>query len=167
MRVSQIYTLPFWFSFATIVGEVGDNLDIEEKIIIHEHIEKMGLATELVTAKDENTFYNYLEEKGLDLPPDSKLILNKYIGEEYTFVVSWIFDVEEFKKESATEDVYDRYGIYDSTSSLSTVGVSIKFPTEKIFFPLKPTSIYGSQKVPILIYVMDHIYRCDFEEHIF
>ncbi len=122
---------------------------MEEGVTIHEHIEKMGLTTELVSAKESNALYNYLTNKGLDLPSDSKAILDEYIGKEYSFVVSWISDVEKFKQESATTDRYGR--------TINTVGVSITFPTDKIYFPLKPTSIYGSTKVPILIYVMGHV----------
>ncbi|MDY6966145.1 MAG: hypothetical protein SVM80_09305 [Halobacteriota archaeon] len=122
---------------------------MDEKITIHEHIEKMGLVTELVTAEDGRAFYDYLTDKGLDLPSDSRSVFDGYIGEEYTFVVSWIFDVEKFKEESATEDMYGR--------TINTVGVFIKFPTDKIYFPLKPTSVYGSREVPILIYLMSHV----------
>ena len=49
-----------------------------------------------------------MADKGLELPPDSKSILDEYIGEEYTFVVSWIFDIEKFKNESATVDIHGR-----------------------------------------------------------
>jgi len=44
-----------------------------------------------------------------------------------------------------------------ATLSNICLGVSITFPTDKIYFPLKPTSVYGSQKVPIVIYVMGHV----------
>ncbi|RLI87773.1 MAG: hypothetical protein DRO76_01810, partial [Candidatus Altiarchaeales archaeon] len=145
MRMSQVYTFPFMlFSRYTSMG-----IGIEEGITIYEHIEKMGLTTELVTAEDGSAFYNYLTNKDLDLPSGLKSILEDYIGKEYSFVVSWISDVEKFKQESAIRDRYGRL--------INVVGVSISFPTDEIYFPLKPTSVYGSQKIPILIYVMDHV----------
>jgi hypothetical protein len=152
MRLSQVYTFPFVFLFgfggigkgaeSTGAGDIGE-------VTVHEHIEKMGLTTELVTTEDGNAFYNYLTDKKLEMPSNLKSILENYIGEEYSFVVSWISDIEKFKQESATKDRYGRV--------INTIGVSITFPTDKIYFPLKPTSVYGSQKVPILIYVMGHV----------
>lgn len=152
MRLSQVYTFPFVFLFgfggigkeaeSTGAGDIGE-------VTVHEHIEKMGLTTELVTTEDGNAFYNYLTDKKLEMPSNLKSILENYIGEEYSFVISWISDIEKFKQESATKDRYGRI--------INTIGVSITFPADKIYFPLKPTSVYGSQKVPILIYVMGHV----------
>jgi hypothetical protein len=53
-----------------------------------EHIEKMGLTTELIGTKEGNALYIYLTGKGLDLPSDSKAILDEYVGKDYSFVVS-------------------------------------------------------------------------------
>ncbi len=149
MRLSQVYTLPIWFFYASS-GKLGAAIEgIDEGITIHEHIEKMGITTELVTAEDENAFYNYLSSKNLHLPSHLKSILEDYIGKEYSFVVSWISDVEKFKQESAIS--------YRHGKIINVIGVSISFPTDEIYFPLKPTSVYGNQKIPILIYVMDHV----------
>jgi hypothetical protein len=42
-------------------------------------------------------------------------------------------------------------------NSKNQKGVFVSFPTEKIFFPLMPTSIYGSKTVPAEIRVMGHV----------
>lgn len=97
MRLSQVYTIPFSYGFYPAVGVFRAPIGVEEGITIHERIEKMGLTTELVTAEDGSAFYNYLTNKGLDLPADSKSVLDEYIGQEYSFVVSWISDVEKFR----------------------------------------------------------------------
>ena len=153
MTLSQVYTFPFVFApyFAQVaymgpgIGEEGEG----EGVTIHEHIEKMGLATELVTAEDGGAFHSYLTNKGLELPADSKSVLDEYIGQEYSFVVSWISDVERFKEATTTIDRYGR--------TINTVSVFIAFPTDNIYFPLKPTSVYENQDIPILIYVMGHV----------
>lgn len=147
MRLSQIYSILLYMYLSQRAPMYGKG--IEEGIAIHEHIEKMGLTTELVTAEEGAAFHNYLTAKGLDLPADSISLLEEYIGEEYSFVVSWISDIEEFKQESAEYVILDKI--------INTLGVSIAFPTDKVYFPLKPTSIYGSQEIPILIYVMGHM----------
>ncbi|MEM2605308.1 MAG: DUF2330 domain-containing protein [Candidatus Pacearchaeota archaeon] len=144
IRLSQVYTFFIFMFYGRIAASPKS---LEEEITIHERIEKMGLTTELISTKESSALYNYLTNKGLELPSDSKAILDEYIGKDYSFVVSWISDVEKFKQESETTG--DR--------TVSTLGVSITFPTDKIYFPLKPTSVYGSAKVPILIYVMGHV----------
>lgn len=134
---SQVWTAPFFGLFVFGMGAGGVDRGVGEGITVHEHIEKMGLITELITAEEESAFYSYLTDKGLELPSNLKSILHEYIGQEYSFVVSWIPDVEKFNQ--------------------SNIGVFITFPTDKIYFPLKPTSVYESQEIPIIVYVMGHV----------
>jgi hypothetical protein len=150
MRLSQVYTFPFYMYFSgTFSANSLGGESLGEQVTIYEHIEKMGLTTELIGTKESNALYSYLTDKGLDLPSDSRTILDEYVGKDYSFVVSWISDVAKFKNESKTT-----YG-YGNLAYI--LGVSIRFPTDKIYFPLKPTSVYGSTNVPILIYVMGHV----------
>lgn len=152
MTLSQVYTFPFVFAsyLAQQVAYLGPGIgEEEEAVAIHEHIEKMGLTTELVTAEDAGAFHRYLTNKRLELPYDSKSVLDEYIGQEYSFVVSWISDVEKFKEATTKTDRHGR--------PINTVGVFIAFPTERMYFPLKPTSVYGNKLIPILIYVMGHV----------
>jgi len=117
-------------------------------VTVYETINKMGLTTELITAKSQSSLTQYLQNKGLDLPENSKEVLNYYVGKNYSFVVSYISNFEQFKNESRMNS-YSYRGI--------PLGVFVKFPTDKIYFPLKPTSVYESQQIPILIYVMGHV----------
>lgn len=160
MRVYQFYALPvlnFYFrnryaGYGAIgAAERGPTDVLEEGITIHQHIEKMGFTTELVTAKDGDKFYDYLKTKGLTLPTNSKSNLNEYIGKEYSFVISWISDIEKFKQEVI------KSGQYRYNDSVYTLGVTVTFPSDTIYFPLKPTSVYGKEKIPILIYVMGFV----------
>jgi len=147
MRLTQVYTVPTLFFLIISQGMFGATLPGEGKgITVHEHIERMGLTTELVTAEDGDAFYSYLTGKGFDIPPGAKPILDEYTGEKYTFVVSWISDVELFKNESEPEDYF--------RGMTNTIGVSVSFPTDKIYFPMKPTSVYGNREIPILVYII-------------
>jgi hypothetical protein len=108
MRLSQIYTLPVFLLFN--FGMAG-SLGPQDGIIIHEHIDKMGMSTELITAENGSAFYNYLMNKGLDLPSPSRSILDDYMGEDYTFVVSWISDVQQFSNNTnETSQWRNQYG---------------------------------------------------------
>ncbi len=159
MSLSQVYTGSLLiinvFGGGYYAGLSGDNLGaVQGGVEVYEHIEKMGLTTELITTQDVNALNSYLGQRGLNLPSDSKAILDGYIGKEYSFVVSWISDVEKFKNESA---INNRYGNYYYGTNLNLLGVYVSFPTDKIFFPLKPTSVYGSAQIPISVYVMGHV----------
>jgi len=114
-------------------------------VVIHEHIEKMGLTTELITAKDSASIRDYAARKGFGLPPEAGGVLDEYIGKDYSFVISFANNQTQFA---------DRYKP-DGTPASNTnfVGVFIRFPTDRIYFPLRPTSVYGSRTIPVLIYV--------------
>jgi len=247
--LTQIYTYPlFIFSFWR-AGGMRDGLEV------HERVQKMGMTTELVTAKEANAFYDYLTEKEIDLPDNFKSILEDYIGQNYSFVVSWISDVEKFKLDQGIiEDADDLISLfnefektadkkisgslkkefeqfvldnYEETSRLlkekerdfsiagtnlaivtsnhvierfiyekykekydenqmvfekvfekirdylwdfraylwdknhgfqkNTLGVFINFPTKRIYYPLKPTSSYGDERIPIVIYIIGFV----------
>ncbi|MEM0360422.1 MAG: hypothetical protein QXK06_03770 [Candidatus Diapherotrites archaeon] len=134
-------------------------VNYEKGITIHESIQKLGVTTELITAKNQDALAQYLQGKGLELPEKSKAIIGEYIGKDYSFVVSYISDLEEFRLESQTyrqNPTFDNeyYPYYESPIP---IGVFVKFPTEKIYFPLKPTSVYESAEIPITLFVVGHV----------
>lgn len=154
MRATQVYAFPLMlfagqFGATSEFGKAGDSLG---GVTVHERIEKMGLTTELVSAENGILLANYVASKGLDLPDTSKYILQGYTGQKYSFVISWISDVEKFKQEQRAKEISYR-GMWTGNA----LGVFISFPTEKIYYPLMPTSVYGSKRVPAVIYVLDYV----------
>ena len=145
MLMSQVYLLSpgiiFWQMGVFGGGGATEGFGQDSGVTIHEQLEKMGLITELVTAEDEEGFNKYIQDKGLTLPEESLSTIREYIGEEYSFVISWVSDVEEYKKEVRGD----------------VLAVKIKFPTNRIYYPLKLTSIYGEQRVPMTIYVNGYV----------
>ena len=63
---------------------------IETDVIVHEHLEKEGITTEIITAKTAQALYWYLQNKNLKVEEGSIPVLDHYIGKEFTFIVSWI-----------------------------------------------------------------------------
>ena len=127
-------------------------------VVVHERIQEAGLTTELITSTHGNTLKAYLTLKGFSLPLEAKEILEHYVSEDHTFVISYIDDLETFKREAQTTMNYPSYyrrGI--DFQPMYSLAVSVKFPTDKIYFPLKPTSIYGSETIPIALYVVGHV----------
>jgi hypothetical protein len=175
-------------------------------VTVHERVEKLGLTTELVSAEDGTSLRGYITQKGLTLPAASQHILEEYIGQEYSFVMSWISDpsqMESYEKEqtipyliglldqgkldeakafikASGEDEQDidlildilndtadsivdkkqsikQFFPYQPREDKNKLGIFLSFPTQKIFYPLKPTSVYGNNIVPAVIYILDYV----------
>jgi len=120
--------------------------DAAGSVIVHEHIEKMGLTTELITAKDSASVKGYIARKGFGLPPKAEGILDGYTGKDYSFVISYATNETEFWTR------YQPDGIPPDSSDAGLIGVFVRFPTDRIYFPLELTSVYDSRTIPILIY---------------
>jgi hypothetical protein len=158
LAASQIYPLAFMRELPGIsirdggygmapgsLGFMGAAGGIE----VHERIEKLGLTTELITARDRDAPYDYLKTKGLDLPDEARAILGEYVGADYSFVVSWISDTARFQRDSADEWTDER--------AIKQVALSVAFRADSIYFPLKLTSLYGSERIPIVINVLGYV----------
>ncbi len=132
VSMSQIYTFPLFLSYwgAMTFTFMGGG-----EVEIYAHIEKEGIVTEVVTAEDANALYNCLEGKNITIAVESIPTIDDYIGKTYSFVVSWVESIEDETKMPA---------------------IFVDFPTDEIYYPLKPTSVYGDAEIPILIYVVGY-----------
>lgn len=194
MQIYPLVAYPFlstnYYYDAELGGPTSYALDMEGgrgqnyDVTVHEHVEKNGITTEVLTAGSGDALYDYLSEKGIDLESDSVPVLNEYIGGRYSFVVSWVtprmftwsgsnpgFDWEEQDDEESSSDEVlgeDSYGVedyyggsnyYDIPSSTGETyrGVFVTFPAEKIYYPLMLTSVYDSLVVPTTVRVLGHV----------
>lgn len=145
LQMTQIYTIPFVRTSGTAgtkgLGDLGapESIDrgVEPDVVVYEHLEKEGITSEIITAKTATGLYNYLNNKGLKIESGSIPVLDNYIGKEYSFVASWI---------STSENVVSMQR-----------GVFVTFPTKDIYYPMLPTSVYGSKTIPITIRVIGHV----------
>lgn len=145
LQMTQIYTIPFVRTSGTAgtkgLGDLGapEGIDrgVEPDVVVYEHLEKEGITSEIITAKTATGLYNYLNNKGLKIESGSIPVLDNYIGKEYSFVASWI---------STSENVVSMQR-----------GVFVTFPTKDIYYPMLPTSVYGSKTIPITIRVIGHV----------
>jgi len=150
LPATQIYTIPFisWWRGDTYKAPAegmlgiptGIGRTIETDVIVHEHLEKEGITTEIITAKTAQALYRYLQNKNLKAEEGSIPVLDHYIGKEFTFVVSWISETN----------------IAIPGAQSKQRGVSVTFPAQKIYYPLLPTSVYGSEIVPTTIRIIGH-----------
>ncbi len=111
----------------------------EPDVVVYEHLEKEGITTEVITAQTSDGLQKYFKSKDLNIEQNSIPALDHYIGEEFTFVVSWI------SKNPATR------------SGSRQKGVFVTFPTKKLYYPLVLTSVYGSERIPTTIRIMGFV----------
>ena len=137
VSLSQIYTLPLY-----MVASMADwdtmrysGLGDGEGVEIHAHIEQEGIVTEVVTADTAEALSAYLNRKNITVPVGSIPILDEYMGKTYSFVVSWVTSIADATKMPA---------------------IFVDFPTDELYYPLKPTSVYGDAEIPVLIYVVGY-----------
>lgn len=173
LNISQLYTIPFfqksYYSPAYDSGKMSNLSVVSEKqatepdVVVHETLVKDGMTTEIVTAKTANGLFDHLKQQNLDVKTGSIPVLDYYIGKDFSFVVSWV------NKYTATNQPqpmpisstlpYDT-SLYKGTNDMITWpyyyqrGLIVTFRTNEIFFPLYPTSVYGSKTVPADIRIM-------------
>lgn len=146
LPVTQIYTIPFisfWAPSRRIPTKQGEGMlanslgseEVDKDVVVHKHLEKKGVITETITAKNTQALYDYFQSKGLKVKQGSISVLDHYIGKEFTFVASW-FSEESEKGEQR--------------------GVFVSFPTDKMYYPLRPTSAYGDKIVPATIRIIGY-----------
>ena len=149
MSLTQPYAsgifLTFLYTFSYgLAGAYSEDLNI------HEHVEKMGFTSELISANTTESINSYLEPKNINLSDETMEIIGEYIGQDYSFVVSWISDYETFKEEAKVD--YEDYWYYYA-EEIYILGVKVTFPSDEIYYPLRLTSIYDDKTIPILIQV--------------
>lgn len=166
LRLTQIYPYLFNAFFGINTLDVGldtkapsfgatgrvDFSGGQKDVIVYEHLEKEGITTEIITAVTPLGLSNYFKDKGFKLDGKSIRALNHYIGRNFTFVVSWITNSSK-----ATQTPR-------KVNQASQRGIFVSFPTDKIYYPLIPTSVYESKIIPTSIRVIGHVSPIIFDD---
>jgi hypothetical protein len=108
------------------------------------------MTTEVIGTESSTLLDEYLQGKDLSLPAIAAPAIETYIGENFSFVLSWISDTGQFASNNAAHRGDDG-GLYYS------LGVWISFPSEKVFYPLRLTSVYGEDAPPMLLQVVGFV----------
>jgi hypothetical protein len=69
----------------------------------------------------------------------------------------WRRDYPNGPKQIKAEGHTGPDGNYAKSDSSSQLSIFVSFPTKRMYFPLKPTSVYGEKRIPIRILVLGHI----------
>lgn len=160
LGITQGYPIFFperhYYQTASInaIPELGaDSLGsmVKQDVVVHEHLEKDGITTEIITAKTSLGLYDYLKNKSLNVAEGSIPVLGNYIGKDFTFVVSWLTE-NTVVNATSTQEYYEynyRYPYYEKANK----GVFVAFPTDQAYYPLMPTSVYESKVIPTTVFV--------------
>ncbi|MGD9642964.1 MAG: hypothetical protein AB7V08_09520 [Elusimicrobiales bacterium] len=87
-KLGKFYSVQrMMFGAAASLGSGNENAS---SVVVHEHIDKDGIVSELITAKNGADIYDYLRKNGINAENGSIQILDKYISQDFSFVVSRI-----------------------------------------------------------------------------
>jgi len=137
----------------------------DQGVTVHKSVEKYGLTSELVSADGSDPLFEYISSKGAKPSEEYRSYFDYYLGQDYSFVITWVSSQNIVEMIKQFEQKEEDYRYRSEEKQKYELGVKILFPTEKIFYPLKLTSIYGQKIIPIRIYVLDYV-TPEFDENI-
>ena len=110
-------------------------------VTVEKEVELFGVTAQVITAETGRGLRDYLSSKGFELPSNAGTLLDTYISDHYSFVVGWVSDYSQMISQQ------------DLLGKERLLAMSVVFSTDKLYFPLKPTSVYGNDVIPIDVYV--------------
>ncbi len=111
------------------LGVGSDDLDV----LVHMETNLMGISSELISASSGESVYQYMRSKGLDVEDGMIGPLDHYVSNDFSFILTWLEDLEDERVQP---------------------GIYVQFPTDRIFYPMLLTSLYGDEKVPVNIVII-------------
>ncbi len=141
--ISVAIPVPFALTYASISGMRGGLWASSGNVDIHKHLEKYGLTVEVISATKGIGIYRYMTNRGLDISEGIVSQLDQYVEKDYSFVVTWISNENLTAREP---------------------GLIMEFPTQKMFYPMILTSIYGSHEIPIELMIVGHVSPIIYDE---
>lgn len=101
-----------------------------------------GIIFEIVSLSNENAFTRYLNSNNLTLNSATNTVIDSYLNKNYTMIFGWIENITEYKDWLAKNRI-----------ERPILNIKLSFPTKKIFFPLKISSVFGDQEVEVLLHI--------------
>ncbi len=114
-------------------------------------VERYGMHSEVVRAESLEALAAHLNSQGMQADVGSLSTLSDYVAGEYLLVLTWITSPNEFRAH------FGDLGLPNEVKSLAWPCVYVAFPTDEMFFPMKPTSVYGEVRVELDLVILDHV----------
>lgn len=141
--LSQPYTWPFMCLMSSL-GKAGMDLNV------HSVVEKHGLRIETLSAETTGALAAHLKEKEINISEPELAAFSDYLSEQYSLVFVEIASREELLRQ------FPDYEHYQREDQGRWPCVFVEFPSEKIFFPLKPTASY-QESLRIIVKVLEFV----------
>ncbi len=142
LRSTQLWLLPIDILFG-IPNLLRSGRDFPAKA----EVSKWGLSAEAVTVKSVEGLAAFLREKKVGIARDQLRSFEPYFSNRYALVVVRISSREQLLKE---------FPDYQQGGSRWPC-VLVDFPTERAFYPLRPTSAYGDAMARVRLYVVGYV----------
>jgi len=145
---TQIYTVPL-----IMMPHLGRDAGVADlkSVSIHKEIEKWGIHTEAITAESTEGLEDYLKAKNVGIDKSELKAFEDYLSEEYVLVIVWISSREQLLEK------FPEYGKGKRISQKRWPCLYVEFDTERAFYPLRPTSTYGAELIPIHLRVIGYV----------
>ncbi len=126
---SILLGLPMYV-WVTSLADTSEGVD--GGVSVHQHLEKYGLTVEVISAKAGEDIYSCLGNMSIDVSPGSIDPLDLYAKKGYAFIVTWLTGPEV---------------------TVSEPGLIFRFPTDRMFYPMMLTSVYGDKVIPTELFL--------------
>ncbi len=133
-----------------ILTALGGTASSRMGVTVHEEVEKWGLRAESVTAGSAAALAAHLADKGAALPEEELSAFEPYLSGDYVLVLVWIASREELRQE------FPDYAAGASRTARWPC-VYVEFPTDRAFYPLRPTGTYGEARIPVSLFVIGYV----------
>lgn len=143
-RLTQIYTILADPDCGSLGSRRGPRADVLMEV------NKWGLRTELLEVDSLSTLRDHLRAKDVELEETQLRTLREYVPKEHLFAVTWLASRRELLAEFPAL-MRERRDMTERMPSLVA-----RFPCQRPFFPLKPTSAYGQEIVPLRLMLIGH-----------
>lgn len=107
-----------------------------EPVKVYKRVESFGVETKILSADSAEHLRDYLAVDGIEMGTDILRVIDAYIDPEYCFAVSRVVDADE----------------------KGDLGLLVEFETEKPFYPMYITSVYGSRRIGVEV-IADGVYE--------
>jgi hypothetical protein len=142
MRLTQFWTVLQEITRPILLGSKSGGSSV------YMEMEKWGIQVEAITAESLEGLEIYLKQRHPGIRRDQLQTFSPYLSGEHVLIVARISSRQQLLKEFPSYS--DRYN-----SSLGrSPCLSVEFHTDRPFYPLRPTSGYGSTEAPINLYVL-------------
>lgn len=146
--LSQIWPLLPLLPFTIAIPNLGPS---GRGVSVYGKIDKWGVHAETIMVETLDGLADYLRERKAGITKEQLSVFQPYVSNRFVLVVVWLASAAELLKEFP--DYKEQYSLgYGRWPCLY-----VQFATQQPFYPLRPTSAYGSTTVPVRLIVLGFV----------